>query len=121
MMKVMLPLMLLLLVGNVHAKTGDTKHFSDDRVIYELKKEVRMLRKDIQRLEVLILKLSMSDSIGNVNDNAWGCYLNDLNAGGVYGTGRTEAEAKGKTLEKCKRKDGMCFETQLECSVDNGE
>lgn len=119
MMKVMLPLMLLLFIGNVRANVGDTKDTSDARVLHELKNEVRLLRKDIQRLEVLILKLSMTGSAGDDNDNAWGCYLNDLNAGGVYGTGRTEAEAKGKTLEKCERKEGMCFETQLTCSVDN--
>lgn len=56
----------------------------------------------------------------NINSarTQWGCYLDDINAGGIYGTGSTEAEAKGKTLAKCQQKKGACFEMNLKCSQD---
>ncbi|QUM77449.1 hypothetical protein HWV00_15160 [Moritella sp. 24] len=94
----------------------------DDIELYQLKKEVRMLRDDIQRLEVLILRSSKKtdkdDVIADTKSGAWGCYIKDLRAGGVYGTGQTEAEAKGKTLEKCEQKGGVCWESNLKCSSD---
>ncbi|WP_221274654.1 hypothetical protein [Thaumasiovibrio subtropicus] len=94
-----------------------------------LKQEVRLLRSDIAQLERLMVELiAKQGTIINLpgrpgkddsRDNIWGCYIDDLNAGGVFGTGRTEAEAKGKTLAKCKEKGGICFTTRLECSKDD--
>lgn len=114
-MKYLIPSILALLSVN-QASAHDV---CDSFAMQDLKQEVRQLRKDISRLEKLVLTLSNDrDSGKSRNGDAWGCYLKDLNAGGVYGTGRTEAEAKGKTLERCESKGGICWETQLKCSFD---
>ncbi|HFD4029310.1 TPA: hypothetical protein ACF3XQ_004464 [Vibrio parahaemolyticus] len=113
MKNLVLVIITLLSVGNVYAK-----EISSKEELSALKNEVRMLRKEIQKLELMIVKLSHSidDNVlpGN-QGNSWGCYLDDIKAGGVYGTGLTEAEAKGKALEKCNAKGGVCFTSSLSC------
>ncbi|RXJ74311.1 hypothetical protein CS022_04475 [Veronia nyctiphanis] len=90
--------------------------------IFSLRQELQLLRSDILRLESKVHELEKQmknrDKAGHKNSNKWGCYLDDLSAGGVYGTGRTEMEAKGKTLATCKEKGGTCFEMNLKCSAD---
>ncbi|MCG7498109.1 hypothetical protein MHO82_14660 [Vibrio sp. Of7-15] len=114
-MKYVIPSMLALFSFS-NANAHDT---CDTYAMQELKQEVRELRKDIARLEKLVIRLSNNRNDGKrINGDAWGCYLKDLNAGGVYGTGRTEAEAKGKTLERCESKGGICWESNLKCSYD---
>ncbi|MFD2176606.1 hypothetical protein [Veronia pacifica] len=86
--------------------------------IRSLRQEVQMLRSDILRLEDKIYEMNKklnSKGKSDKSDN-WGCYIDDLSAGAVYGTGRTEMEAKGKTLAKCKEKGGACFSSNLQCS-----
>ncbi|QUM81632.1 hypothetical protein HWV01_15760 [Moritella sp. 5] len=121
MKSLVLAIMVLLSFGKVSAS-----EVSDAAAFKDLKKEVRMLRKDIRRLETLIIRLSdkidddEDDTIPTpTNKDVWGCYIKDITAGAVYGTGRTEAEAKGKALEKCELKGGACWESNLKCSSDN--
>jgi len=73
-----------------------------------------MLRKDIRRLETVIIRLS--DKIDDddtvptpTKKDVWGCYIKGITAGSVYGIGRTEAEAKGKALEKCELRVGKAI------------
>ncbi|MFT6984276.1 MAG: hypothetical protein ACJAT7_000062 [Psychromonas sp.] len=116
MKKAVLIIFILLSVGKVNAN-----EICNETAVHDLKDEVRMLRKDVQRLEILILKLShtVTDSaLSEDGNDVWGCYIKDIRAGGIYGTGRTEAEAKGKTLEKCTLENGVCFESGLNCSFN---
>ena len=84
----------------------------------EIRHELRLLRSDMARMERLLLESAAYPSAesGAVPESVWGCYMKDVKAGGVYGTGLTEAEAKGRTLEQCERKDGSCFESDLKCT-----
>ncbi|OZG74054.1 hypothetical protein BTA51_09795 [Hahella sp. CCB-MM4] len=88
----------------------------------ELRREVQLLRRDIARLENLVIEMHDANQPPPVDvnlNNRWGCYINDIRAGGVYGVGATEAEAKGVTLEKCSNKGGACFESNLKCSEND--
>ena len=86
----------------------------------DVKKELRMLRKDIRRLESIIMDLVETIEDGNGSNRSdsdkWGCYLDDLTAGGLYATGRTQAEAKGKVLQHCSDKKGSCWESKVKCN-----
>ncbi|MBE8167852.1 MAG: hypothetical protein HAW66_05765 [Shewanella sp.] len=93
-----------------------------DSEIHQLRQEVKQLHKQVRRLKAVIASHSFGrseDVHQNNNRKQWGCYLDDITAGGVYGTGRSEAEARGKTLEKCKDKSGVCFDNLLKCSQAN--
>ncbi len=100
-------------------------HDVNDADIQQLKHDVRILKREVRRLQDIV----SGGDYGNRTDihidadkrpdntkGQWGCYLNDPIAGGVYGTGRSEAEARGKTLATCKSKGGACFENLLKCS-----
>ncbi|MDD1783610.1 SlyX family protein [Enterovibrio sp. ZSDZ35] len=79
--------------------------------IRELQREVRQLKKRVSALE--------REAGNSGNSKRWGCYLDDLKAGGLYGTGFTKAEAKGRVLEKCADKEGTCFESRVKCSTED--
>ncbi len=88
----------------------------------ELKNEVKQLRIDIKRLEQRIIDLQLSlsnDSTHSGSKATWGCYIDDITAGGIYSNARTEAEAKGKALHKCNLKNGACWENKVKCSVSD--
>ncbi|BDM63369.1 hypothetical protein NFHSH190041_08210 [Shewanella sp. NFH-SH190041] len=94
---------------------------SDDMEIAQLKQKVNTLQQDVAllRQEVLQLKNLLLSQRGGNATHQWGCYLDDIRAGGVYGTGNSEAEAKGKTLAQCHKKGGVCWESSLKCSLGN--
>ncbi|WP_428240089.1 hypothetical protein [Gynuella sp.] len=130
-MKILTPLaMSILISSSALAMNSSEKSFrpSDSRDVRELQIEVKMLRQDVQKLEALILKMQRTlntlaeDSNGNNSgnssndDNKWGCYMNDIRAGGIYATGRTEAEARGKALASCTDKRGTCWDDNLKCT-----
>lgn len=86
-----------------------------------LREEVSLLRRDIARLEELILLGQADDFTRHGHRKSrgiWGCFMDDISAGGVYGTGTTEAEAKGKAMQDCKSKGGSCWENKLVCSKE---
>ena len=98
-------------------------HSSDrDEDIQQLQHDVRILKREVHRLQDIVdsgdydnrpqIHIDHHDK----TKGQWGCYLDDVSAGGVFGTGRSEAEAKGKTLASCKSKGGACFENLLKCS-----
>ena len=98
---------------------------SRDADIHQLQHDVRVLKREVHRLQDIIASGEYDNRteihIGGHDHHdstkgQWGCYLDDVSAGGVYGTGRSEAEAKGKTLATCKSKGGACFENLLKCS-----
>ncbi|CAH0533440.1 hypothetical protein VST7929_01308 [Vibrio stylophorae] len=101
----------------VMAKSDVDTQAQQSAEIRALRAEVKQLRREVRRLERIVLNGQSLDDEDS-RSNVWGCYLNDLNAGGIYGTGRTRAEAKGKTLEKCSKKEGLCFDHQIQCSQD---
>jgi uncharacterized protein YlxW (UPF0749 family) len=117
MKTLVLVMMVLLSFGKANASEN-----SDASALKDIKKQVRILKKDIRKLETLIIKLS--DKIDDdrhtesKKEDVWGCYIKDISAGTVHGTGSTEAEAKGKALEKCESKGGACWESKLKCSSD---
>ena len=109
----------------------------DKKEIRQLHKDVNALHNDVRKLEALIVQ--MQDTLDAYQktldtykeasshdqphkerdaDNKWACFMNDLSAGGIVGTGRTEAEAKGRALESCTQKRGTCWEQKLQCSSD---
>ncbi|AJQ96225.1 hypothetical protein [Gynuella sunshinyii] len=127
-MKILTPLAISILIST-SALAMDSSEKSlrpvDNRDIRELQIEVKMLRQDVQKLEALILQMQRtlntladdgSSSNNNNHDNQWGCYMNDLRAGGIYATGRTEAEARGKALASCTEKKGTCWDDHLKCT-----
>lgn len=97
-------------------------HQTDDQQdINELKREVLSLKTNLLRLETLMLDTKNAVLASSMTKPSpriqWGCYMDDISAGGVYGSGATEAEAKGKTMESCHQKDGSCWEKKMECTV----
>jgi len=100
-----------------HSPNEHQGYRSDD-----LRKEVRRLRKDIARLESLILELTemvehnRSERPIDYYQSTWACYITDLRAGALYANGRSKVEAKGKVLKQCTDKKGACFESNIKCS-----
>ena len=86
----------------------------DTPEVQELRKEVQPLRKEIRRLEKRVMVLEPDTSKGN--SMQWGCYLNDIRAGGLFAPAATEAETRGKILNQCSNKNGACFTQQITCS-----
>lgn len=87
----------------------------------QLKLEIRALRRDIQRLEERLIfseRAANEASHPEYDDKKWGCFMQDLSAGGLFSTGSTKAEAKGRLLERCTQKKGACFEKKVECSSE---
>lgn len=80
----------------------------------EVREEIRELKREIYYLKQRVSELEGKSRPSSTKK--WGCYLDDITAGGVYGTGNTQAEAKGKVLEKCNDKGGVCFEMSVECN-----
>ena len=99
------------------AMAFDDNHDSE---IQHLKRDVRILKKEVRRLQNIVENGDYNRRpqihVGDGNKGQWGCYLDDVSAGGVYGTGRSEAEARGKALAACNKKGGACFDNQLKCS-----
>lgn len=75
-----------------------------------------MLRLETLMLEVKNAVLALSVSRAGAS-TWWECSMDDLTVGGVYGSGATEGEARGKTLKNCNLKKGSCWEHSLECGV----
>ncbi|MBM7071212.1 hypothetical protein JQC92_04035 [Shewanella sp. 202IG2-18] len=93
---------------------------NQDAEVQKLRHEVRMLKKEVRHLKSVIANGSYDRGsniqIDDGTKGQWGCYLDDITAGGVYGTGRTEAEARGKTLAACNKKGGACFDMNVKCN-----
>ncbi|RLV60584.1 hypothetical protein D5018_06450 [Parashewanella curva] len=94
-----------------------------DQQIEQLKQEVKSLKHQLRKLKQGLNQPTDSTQTLNINRNAnrtqWGCYLDDVKAGNFYGTGSTEAEARGKALQKCSAKGGACFDIDVKCSQSN--
>ncbi|BBM02731.1 hypothetical protein [Microbulbifer sp. GL-2] len=105
---------------------GDVRPATDE--VRQLKKEVSRLRKDIRSMQDLILQLqTMVEEQSNqaqpevvhhpVKERPkWACYMKDMRAGGMHSKGFTRVEAKGKLLETCSERGGVCFENKITCS-----
>ena len=109
-MKYLLVLLSFLFVSQGYSNEIDAYSFNDSlkRENRELRREVQQLKKRVRDLEENAFHVSTS--------KRWGCYLDDMSAGGLYGTGYTQAEAKGMVLEKCNDRNGVCFETRVKCN-----
>ncbi|WP_419834431.1 hypothetical protein [Endozoicomonas atrinae] len=107
-MKSLIIFFLMLFIPAVQAYDSQTE-------IRNLQKEIQQLRKDIRRLERRVMALEDTDSYGD-NNTRWGCYMNDIRAGGLFSHAATEAEARGKILSQCTSKKGACFDNQITCS-----
>ncbi|KEI71091.1 hypothetical protein [Endozoicomonas elysicola] len=105
-MKYLIVLSMLLLGPGIQA--------FDTPEVQELRKEVQQLRKEVRRLEKRVMALEPDTPKGH--SMQWGCYLNDIRAGGLFAHAATEAEARGKVLNQCSNKNGACFEQQITCS-----
>lgn len=120
-MKAIILLLLLSFSIEVYSHSPEKESLVDGR---ELKVELGKLRKDIHRLESLVRDLTYLVENGNSHrlpekrENSWGCYMDDLTVGGLYAVGRTEAEARGKALERCTQKKGVCWDSKLKCSKE---
>ncbi len=94
-----------------------------DAEIQQLKRDVRILKREVRHLQEAASNGNYDSHptihFGDSTKGQWGCYLDDVSAGGVYGTGRSEAEARGKALAACNKKGGACFDNQLKCSRSN--
>ncbi|WP_020404963.1 hypothetical protein [Hahella ganghwensis] len=110
----------ILFSASTMSDAEEYRRYGKEQELRELRKEVRLLRADIARLEDLIIEMheARQPPVDVSLNNRWGCYMNDVRAGGIYGVGATEAEAKGVTLEKCSNKGGACFESDLKCSAN---
>ncbi|WP_330924423.1 hypothetical protein [Candidatus Sororendozoicomonas aggregata] len=93
---------------------------TNDQEIQQIKQEVERLKDEIGSLKQQLNQPTESTRNLNINHDAnrtqWGCYLDDVKAGSFYGTGSSEAEARGKTLQKCSDRGGACFEVEVKCS-----
>jgi len=106
-------------VFSVHADdsvSDDTRSLTQE--VIALKVEIKMLREEIIRLGTLVESARQNDKHHGASAQRakWGCYINDIEAGGVYGVGHTMAEAKGQVLKKCSEKEGACFESNITCT-----
>ncbi|WP_444912572.1 hypothetical protein ACJJI5_08350 [Microbulbifer sp. EKSA008] len=92
--------------------------------VRDLEKEVVKLRKNVHRLQGLILELQASIEAQSelahpvpVEERPkWACYMSDVKAGGIHSKGFSRIEAKGRLLEICSQRGGLCFESGIECS-----
>ncbi|WP_144392905.1 hypothetical protein [Pleionea sediminis] len=113
-------LFILILAFTAITASSHSDYESTKRENRYLKKEIKELRADVRRLEGLILNLMDMVEHKPRHDRGhkkqWACYMNDMRAGGIYGTGSSEAEAKGKTLQSCTKNGGVCFSSDLKCS-----
>lgn len=96
---------------------ADYSEIQTIRELRELKSEVRALRRDIARLEQSFAAGQWRSDETSLHDKKWGCFMQDLKAGGLVATGSTEAEAKGRLLERCTERNGSCFARNMECSA----
>lgn len=95
--------------------------------IDSLLSRVTQLEARVNQLEQKVLALQYSQSRSTqvieyqprASGQVWGCYLDDLTVGGLYSTGMTQAEAKGRILQKCKQQGGTCFESRVTCNQSN--
>ncbi|WHI49930.1 hypothetical protein P3339_15915 [Microbulbifer sp. MLAF003] len=111
--------------NEVHSLRGEDQSSSEVR---KLKKEVVRLRKDIRSMQDMILQLqTMVEEQSNGAQTGvvlqpveerpkWACYMKDMRAGGMHSKGFTRVEAKGKLLETCSQRGGVCFENKITCS-----
>ena len=115
--KILIPTFILMSVSSF-SQADDRSRQGVEGELRDLKKEVRQLRRDIARLEQLIVdNASSNPEFTGIDPNKrWGCYMDDWIAGAAHGTGATEAEAKGVTLEQCNIKKGSCKAKDLVCS-----
>ncbi|WP_419536860.1 hypothetical protein [Endozoicomonas sp.] len=95
--------------------TSTTFAYDTQSEIGMLRKEIQQLSKKVRYLERRVIALEGIDDTGNSNMQ-WGCYLNDIRAGGLFSHAATEAEARGKVLSQCTSKKGACFDNQITCS-----
>ncbi len=113
----------VMMISSIATTVGAEEYYRSgtQHELRELRREVELLRRDIARLENLVIQMHDSNPppVDTNLNNRWGCYINDIRAGGIYGVGATEAEAKGVTLEKCSNKGGACFESNLKCSEND--
>ena len=92
----------------------DDHHLIVER-IDQLEKEIRLLHVQLDHITLLLGERNPQNS---TNRDKWGCYVTDIDAT-FYGTGNTEAEARGKALHECKKQVGVgCFEQNLKCSTE---
>ncbi|QFT55671.1 hypothetical protein [Microbulbifer sp. THAF38] len=111
----------------VHALKDENQEAAEMR---KLKKEVVRLRKDIRSMQDLILDLQALVEAQSKNPHPdvvlqpvkerprWACYMKDVRAGGMHSKGFSEVEAKGKLLETCSTRGGVCFENRITCSAE---
>lgn len=104
--------------GQSPSVKGSADHYErmENREIRALTLEVRALRRDIARLEEKITAASWGAHEPPHNNKKWGCFMQDIRAGGLSATGSTRAEAMGLLLERCSEKGGACFESSARCS-----
>ena len=114
-----------------HDTSNNNYRSPDEYELRQLRDEVKELRSDVHRLQQLMVqmqdtlnayKAELSQANNRKKDDEdtskWACFMNDLTAGGIVGTGRTEAEARGRALESCSMKHGSCWEHKLQCNSD---
>ncbi|WP_444904327.1 hypothetical protein ACJJIU_04535 [Microbulbifer sp. CnH-101-E] len=111
----------------VHALKNENQEADEIR---KLKKEVVRLRKDIRSMQDLIVDLQalVEGQSNNTQPEVvlhpvkerprWACYMKDMRAGGMHSKGFSEVEAKGKLLETCSTRGGVCFENRITCSAE---
>ncbi|WP_444894434.1 hypothetical protein ACJJIW_13560 [Microbulbifer sp. JMSA004] len=105
----------------VHA---DHKQSVGAESVRDLEKEVVRLRKNVHQLQDLILELQATiEAQPHIVQSApvaerpkWVCYMKDARAGGMHANGFSRVEAKGKLLETCTQRGGICFESGIKCS-----
>ncbi|WP_444930406.1 hypothetical protein ACJJIF_01020 [Microbulbifer sp. SSSA002] len=102
----------------------DHKQSASAENVRDLEREVARLRKNIHQLQDVILELQASieaqsqvvQPLPVVERPKWTCYMKDARAGGIHVNGFSRIEAKGKLLETCTQRGGVCFESGIKCS-----
>lgn len=109
----------LIFYGSVALADHESSRTEDHHLIVErigqLENEIRLLHAQLDRITLLLGERNPQHT---KNHDKWGCYVTDID-GTFYATGNTEAEARGKALQECKKQVKVgCFEQNLKCSSE---
>ncbi|MDD4964336.1 MAG: hypothetical protein PHI11_10520 [Gallionella sp.] len=76
----------------------------------EVESELHEMRIEIQMLKQEVASFRRGEKAGK----KWGCYIHTDRT--YYGTGYSEAEAKGEAMARCEAGGYACFSSGLTCS-----
>ena len=114
-MKQVNKILVVLALTFISAPTFASQDMKLKQSLNDIKKELREIRAEIRDI-----RRYLEDHHDNKEseNSKWGCYIKDISAGGISGTGYTKAEAIGAVLEKCTKLHGACFENNIKCSSE---